>query len=446
MEGARVPSWVWVVLVLAHLLVFGWALRSGHWNFPDSGRYRQAAVNLGQHGQLYAREWPQTEPQGQAVQEFSIRPPGYPVVLLGLNSATGSPWLILLVQNGLSLLVLAVVLKRWARRARPLMKHWLVAVALALTFPAQLIYANAVMSEIMLQSVLLGLVGFVLAFCRTGCLRDWLGAAAAVVAALLLKPVCSLLALALGMGGLVLAWQRKRWMLLVIGWLPLSVAGLYMNWNWQRTGYFHFSSITEINMLHYNAAGVVRQVAGTAAEEAWVAAVLRRANAQRSFASRQQVIQREAGAVLRKYPLVYARQHVLGMGAFFLDPGRFDVSEFLGAAPLAGGGLLAQARAGKLWQAIGQLPWGMLSLLVVVVLANMARLLLAAQGFRKLGSGTRTERVGRWLAVGLLAYLALLTGPLGAARFLMPAWPLLLGLALEGVRVSARPVTAVANA
>ncbi|WP_460502804.1 hypothetical protein [Hymenobacter agri] len=326
------------------------------------------------------------------------------------------------------------------------MKHWLVAVALALTFPAQLIYANAVMSEIMLQSVLLGLVGFVLAFCRTGCLRDWLGAAAAVVAALLLKPVCSLLALALGMGGLVLAWQRKRWMLLVIGWLPLSVAGLYMNWNWQRTGYFHFSSITEINMLHYNAAGVVRQVAGTAAEEAWVAAVLRRANAQRSFASRQQVIQREAGAVLRKYPLVYARQHVLGMGAFFLDPGRFDVSEFLGAAPLAGGGLLAQARAGKLWQAIGQLPWGMLSLLVVVVLANMARLLLAAQGFRKLGSGTRTERVGRWLAVGLLAYLALLTGPLGAARFLMPAWPLLLGLALEGVRVSARPVTAVANA
>ena len=446
MERARVPGWVWLVLVVAHLLAFGWVLKSGRWSFPDSGRYRQAAVNMMQHSQLYAHEWPQIEPHGQAIQEFTIRPLGYPAVLLALNSAMGSPWLVLLLQNALSVLGLAVVLKRWAWRAGPLTRHWFGALALVLTFPAQLIYANAVMSEGILQGVLLGLVGLVLAFCRTGSLRSWLGAAGAVIAALLLKPVCSLLALALGIGGFVLAWKRKRWMVLVIGLLPLSVAGLYMSWNWQRTGYFHFSSITEINMLHYNAAGVVRQVAGTASEEIWVASVLRRANAQRSFASRQQLIQREAEAILKKYPLVYARQHVLGMGAFFLDPGRFDVSEFLGSAPLAGGGLLAQARAGRLWQAIGQLPWGMLGLLLVVLLANGARLVLAARGFRELRRGTKVERVGRWLAVGLLVYFALLTGPLGAARFLMPAWPLLLGLALEGLRAPVKPAPAVPNA
>ncbi len=44
----------------------------------------------------------------------------------------------------------------------------------------------------------------------------------------------------------------------------------------QRTGYFHFSSIAEINLLHYNAAGVVRQLDGPAAEEKWVAGVLQR--------------------------------------------------------------------------------------------------------------------------------------------------------------------------
>jgi hypothetical protein len=42
---------------------------------------------------------------------------------------------------------------------------------------------------------------------------------------------------------------------------------------------------------------------------------------------------------------------------------------------------------------------------------------------------------GRWIAVGLLAYVALLTGPLGAARFLVPVWPLWLALALRGLPV-----------
>jgi hypothetical protein len=71
----RLPAAVWLVLVLAHALAFAQALRTGHYAFPDSGRYVQAAHNLRQHGQLYARPWPAQPPQGQAVQEFTIRPP-----------------------------------------------------------------------------------------------------------------------------------------------------------------------------------------------------------------------------------------------------------------------------------------------------------------------------------------------------------------------------------
>ena len=207
-----------------------------------------------------------------------------------------------------------------------------------------------------------------------------------------------------------------------------------MAWNQQRTGYFHFSSIAEINLLHYNAAGVVRQVEGPAAEEAWVAGVLRAANAQKDFAARQRLIQTRAKAMVLAHPWVYAQQHVLGMAAFLLDPGRFDISEFLGLAPLAGGGLLAQVRAGAWGRAIGQLPLALLAGLLVVLLANSIRLALAVRGFWQLGRGPAAWRAWRLVAVGLLAYLALLTGPLGAARFLMPAWPLLLGLALMGLR------------
>ena len=445
MGHARIPAWVWMVLGLAHAMAFAWALHSGHWDFPDSGRYRVAAENLVQHGQLYARRWPTDGLSGTTAQEFTIRPPGYPVVLVALQSFATSPWLVLLVQNALSLFALGMILSRWALRVRPLPRHWGGALALALTFPAQLIYANSVMSEGLLQSLLLALAGASLAFCQSGRRRYWLGVAGAVTLAMLLKPVCCLLVVGVGVGGLALGWRRHRLSLVVIGLLPLLVMGAYMAWNQQRTGYFHFSSITEINMLHYNAAGVVRQLEGPAAEEAWVAGVLRDANAQGRFAARQQLIQARTEAVLLAHPGVYARQHLLGIVGFFLDPGRFDVSEFLGLAPLTGGGLLAQVRAGGLWRALGQLPLGMLVTLLGILLANVTRLVLAVRGFWRLGQGPGPGRAERWIAVGLLAYLALLTGPLGAARFLMPAWPLLLGLALVGLRAPATPAAGAAN-
>lgn len=445
MERTRVPNWVWMVLVLAHVLALAWALHSGHWRFPDSERYRRAAINLEQHGELYARDWPTTAPRGQAVQEFTIRPLGYPVVLASLGSDAEGPWVVLLIQNGLSLLVLGTVLSWWNRWARPLPKQWLGALGLVLTFPAQLIYVNAVMSEGLLQAVLLVGVMYIIAFYRTNRMRYWIAVASVMTLALLLKPVCSLLAVVVGVAGTILAWRQRRIMLLLVGLLPLLVMTAYMAWNQHRTGYFHFSSITEINLLHYNAAGVVRQLEGPAAEEQWVAGVLQEANRQDSFAARQQLIQTRAEAILLAHPWVYARQHLLGMGAFFLDPGRFDVSEFLGLAPLTGGGLLAQVRAGGMWRAIGQLPLGVLMVLLVVLVANVARLALAVRGFRQLGQHA-TWRTGRWIALGLLTYLAVLTGPLGAARFLMPAWPLLLGLALMGLRGPVRPVVSAASA
>lgn len=439
MNSARVPGWVWAVLLLVHAIGFAWSIDKRTWDFPDSGRYRQAGLNMRNQGQLYARAWPTQMPRGQAVQEFTIRPPGYPAILTVLGSAQGSPWLALLFQNALSLLALGTVLNWWARMAQPARRHWLGAVVIVLLFPAQLIYANAVMSEIWLQVCLLGAVGSALLFSITGQLRYFVGGAVALGLALLLKPVCFPLAAIAAVAAGWLAWKRQRVMLLLVGLLPVLVAGVYMRWNEQRTGYFHFSSIAEINLLHYNAAGVVCQLAGPAAEENWVAKVLRAANAQPDFAARQRLIQHQADSVIFAHPFVYGRQHLMGMGTLLLDPGRFDINEFMRLQPLPGGGLLAQVRAEGWRAAIERLPLGLLALLGLLTLGNIIRLLLAVRGFTSLRQGPIVWRVARWLAVGVLGYLALLTGPLGAARFLVPAWPLLLGLALLGFRGPTAP-------
>ena len=440
----RLPAAVWLVLGLAHALAFGHALRTGHYVFPDSGRYVQAAQNLRQHGQLYARPWPGQPPRGQAVQEFTIRPPGYPLLVLALGGLARRPVGLLLWQNLLSILALAAVLSGWAAaRARPPgPAQWATALALTLSFPAQFIYANALMSEVPLQAVVLLGAGLGTRFWHGGQLRNLAGASAAVVAAWLLKPVFFPFAAVF----LVLvgwrAWQLRRPALVLLGALPLLLAGAYMAWNGHRTGYVHFSSISDINLLHYNAAGTLRQARGPAAEAAWVAAVLRRANAQPTFAARQHVIQQQATAVLRQYPARYAGQHALGMATLLLDPGRFDLSAFWGADEAAPG-LLGELRGGGvagLGAALRRQPLALLLALAAVALANLLRLVLVLRGLVVAPPGERPAGwlrlawlAGRWVAVGLLAYVALLTGPLGAARFLVPVWPLWLALALRGL-------------
>ena len=434
MGSTRVPGWVWAVLVVAHLLGLGCALSKGTWNFPDSGRYMQAAENIQVHGQLYARPWPERAPHGQAVQEFTIRPLGYPLIILALVAIKRLPVALLVVQNLLSLLNLGVVLVFWARLAIPRPKDWAWAAVGILTYPAQLIYSSTVMSEMVLQTAVLAMAGAGLLFIKTPSKRALGGVASAIVLALLLKPVFYPLAIVMAGMGIVLAARQRRLSLGLIGLGPLVVVGLYMGWNAQRTGYFHFSSITEINLLQYNAAGVVRQVAGPAVEEKWVDAVLLAANAQPDFKARQQLIRSRASAVLWAQPVVYARQQAQGMAALLLDPGRFDISQFLGLAPPSGGGFLVQVRAGTLWQAVGRLPLALLGWLGVVLLANAARLALAWRGFWRLSNREPILRHGRWLAVALVLYIAVLTGPLGAARFLVPVWPLLLALVLVGLR------------
>ncbi|HET9503224.1 MAG TPA: hypothetical protein VFO93_06765 [Hymenobacter sp.] len=439
----RLPAAVWLVLALAHALALGHALRTGRYVFPDSDRYVQAAQNLRQHGQLYARPWPAQPPRGQAVQEFTIRPPGYPLLLGALGGRARPPVLLLLFQNGLSVLILAVVLGGWAagRACPPGAAQWVAALALALSFPAQFIYANALMSEVPLQAVVLLGAGLGVRFWHNGQARYLAGATVAVVAAWLLKPVffpfTIIFLVVIGWR----AWHWRRPALALLGALPLLLAGAYMAWNGHRTGYVHFSSIADINLLHYNASGVVRQTQGPAAEDAWVAAVLRRANAQPTFAARQRVIQSEAGAVLRQHPVRYAGQHALGMATLLLDPGRFDLSNFLGAT--ATPGLLGELRGGGLagvGAALGRQPLALLLALALVALANLLRLGLALRGLAVAPPGEQPAGwlrlawpAGRWLAVGLVAYVALLTGPLGAARFLVPVWPLWLALALRGL-------------
>lgn len=440
----RIPGWVWAGLVLLHLLALGWQVRHSTYRFPDSGRYVQAACNLRDAGVLYAL--PLRPPL--ELQEYSIRPPGYPVLLLLTDGAGAAfPGLTLLLQNLLSLLNLGLAL-RWLARLtgglRP--RQWLLVLALAAAGPGQFIYANVLMSEMLLQTAVVVLwLSLTVCFMRGWPLRWGWAAGAATTAGLLIKPVFFPLAAVLLALGAVAGWRQRRPGLVLVGAVPVLVAGLWMARNEARTGYFHFSSITEINLLRYNVRGVLQATEGPAAAEKFVRSTLAQAAQFPDFAAQQQYVQQAGAAALGRHPVAYAAQHLRGMLTFFLDPGRFDVVHFLDLAPTPGSGLLQlanQRSAGALLSYLGRLPLGLLAGLSALLLANVVRFGLLI----RFGLNNRYPAAARLVLLGLVLYVALLTGPLGAARFVVPVLPLLLAAAGAGLRTVGAAVPPPASA
>ncbi|WP_139924617.1 hypothetical protein [Hymenobacter sp. DG01] len=429
---SHVPRWVWAGLVLLHLAALGWQLRRQQPYFPDSGRYVQAAHNLRTHGTLYAESLagPALRPQ-----EFTIRPPAYPLLLLltGGDAAGRLPLATLLLQNALSLLNLGLVL-RWLAETRLRQRQWGLVLLLAATAPAQFIYANVLMSELLLQTSVVVLWRALLAFGQPARpTRAFAVAALAAAAALLIKPVFFPAAALLLVLGLAVGWHRKRPVLVVWGAVPMVAALLWMSRNEARTGYFHYSSITEINLLRYNVRGVLQATEGPAAAESFVRSTLADSERLPTFQAQQHYIQQAGTAVLWRHPLAYAGQHLRGMLNFFLDPGRFDLVYFLGLRETTSPGLLHQLNQRgypALWEYVRHLPLGLLAGLGVVLAANLARLVLA---LRFLVNG-RYSLVSRWLLLVLVGYVAFLTGPLGASRFMVPVLPLWLAAAGAGLR------------
>lgn len=409
-----------------HLAVYAYALGTGYWFFPDSDRYLEAARNLLHHGTLYAWPWPPSSPQ-----EYSIRPPGYPLLLAVVGRV---PALFLLVQNALALLNVGLV-ARWLARHTPGMtpRRWAFFLLLALTAPAHFVYANTAMSETLLQTLVVGLWLTLTRFASTGESRSLLYAALLTAAALLVKPVFLPFAF-LFVGG---AWlivlrsarlktttQRGATINFLIAVIPLLVMFGWQARNYAQTGYWHFSSIAGINLLRYNTSAVLRATDGPAAANAFVYKTIIAAEALPTFAAQQQYMQREASAALVQHLPTYFGLHLRGMANCLLDPGRFDLTEFV-RLPATTPGLSYLMDAGgyaDVGKALARQPLALLLVLAVVLLGNMARLV----GFVLFLLNRKLPLAARLVAAGLVLYVIGITGPLGAARFLVPVLPLLL--------------------
>jgi len=406
-------------VAVLHLAALIYTAVAGQPLLRDSEEYLHQGRNLLEHGSWYCGDWdapynPQLE---------SRRPPLYGLLLAGSMALGLGFWGVLVLQNLLSILNIGIVLRLltgWGIRV----PWWACAVALLLA-PAQAIYANAVMTELLFQTLLLGLAVLALAYMRTARVPYVWWAAVAVALMALTKPVMYLFAGPLAVLLALYIWRtHKPWLHLAPVLLPVLVVAGVMLANRQTTGWTHYSSIQTFNLWNYNTYQVLRaslppDQADSVSDAVWAAGV-RHPNLAAGMAQ----VDSASKAVIRAHLGTYLGLHLRGTVHFLLDPGRFDLYQFLGWDQ-PGRGLLLQATAQGGYtgaaKALGTVPMPILLYLVLIgavhgVLALAALLALASR------------RVPwPWVLFVLLcgAYLAVLTGPLGASRFRLPAEPLL---------------------
>ena len=432
----RIPiRFCWLLILFLHGCYFGYQLFQGRHVLKDSEEYILAADNLTQNGSLYSGKW---QPE-KRMDFYTKRPPIYPLFIAATRWVPRFPILLLLIQNLFSIFnfVLAWRIVRHLSgnsQHRPSFEKISIPfplLLLVLFYPAQFMYPNLVMTEILFQFLLTCTIYFLLLAFPSKEEAKIGGYTFFLCLSIFTKPIMYLAVIPHLLGVGILSWKWKRSSLLVWALLPMFLVIAYQYHNQSRTGYFHFSSIQNLSLFQYTTYNLLAQEYGLDRATAMNDSVLEVMFTIPSYPGQQELIQDYSLKILRTHLGSYLGMHLKGMANFFVDPGRFDFYHFWGIEEVGGKGLqriFSEKGYGGIWEYLKTQPVGVLCILGMVMIGNLVRWGLAFWVlFDK-----RIPIKYRLIGAIFILYLAGLTGTSGASRFAVPLFPLSLSLSMLG--------------
>ncbi len=229
---------------------------------------------------------------------------------------------------------------------------------------------------------------------------------------LLLKPVFlpSLLLIPLALIYVKLQTARWRWIIC----LPLLVWFVGSFINFKNTGLYEYSSISTINFGQYNAKLMLANDQGVEAANHFTSSkAFEVPRTSASYRQYKKSVRQAALAAMQDHPLAYAKVHLIGMAKMLLDPGRFELYTFFGIndyrvslTELAYGGKWEDVKA-VLQQNSGVFITFLL--LTFLALIKLFTFMFSLHRFTKL-----------IFPLTVILYFLVITGPVGAARFMLP--------------------------
>jgi hypothetical protein len=444
------PPWTaFALILLAHFLF----LLIAHFNAPaplsDSDDYLHASENLYSQGVLYCGDL--SKPIVE--EKFTRRPPLYPL-LLGSATLTGINLPAILIQILISMLSIFLVFRMFIAPNKlfrlegadgpdrpdstPGKQTWtpgkqgvVFATILLLATPSQFIYANRLMAEVLFQLLLVGMAWSVYRYVEGRESRFIWIFYLLMTLGMATKPVLFPFSILCMIGSLVLFSYTKQKAFLLAMLIPLFWIGFYSIWNFNRTGSAQYSSIQTANLVNYNFRYFIMGQEGSEYAAAEVDRLYEVCGEETTYKEKNKCLEQGVRKVLMDKALSYMVFHLKGSLRYFIDPGRFDLVTYFKLEEADSPGILHMLNQEGIRGVVSFLKqegWGLVSVLVLIALFKLVKI----SGFILYLFRAKTALPFRLFLAFLVGYLALVTGPLGASRFLLPVELFLIGGAVLG--------------
>ena len=409
-----------ITVVLLHLGFMVIQLLRQNYFLDDSREYLRMADNMLSDGMLYCGD------TGKAIDPalYTKRLPGYPAFLALTRIFTTSMVPVIILQLLLSLGSVMLMLKIFS----PQKQSTSILLAMLVFFPAQFIYTNMIMTEILFQFMLMLAALILYRYVQTEKISLLWPYQLLLVTAILIKPVMYLFIVPNIILFIILYYKSRQRLVLISAFIPVIFVIILGGVNQQRTGYYHISSIQQINLVDYNLYYFLMDRDGKEAASAVKEQVYATCDSQKDFKEKSECLTGAVTSVFKEDLKGYALFHLKGMIRFFIDPGRFDIYNYFGIERESGKGFLYHLNEGGLkgaWRYFISQPVLVIILLLLIALVNLLRLF----GFLAFLFNRSFKPEFRLFLFFLIAFLAFATGPLGASRFMLPVVLLLTGAA-----------------
>jgi 4-amino-4-deoxy-L-arabinose transferase-like glycosyltransferase len=410
----------WLIILFVHLAYFIFAVINKNILMADSYEYLQQAYNIRNFSSFYCLDFSQPID----MHFFTKRPPLYGVFILILKYIFDSNYFVLFVQNILSVLNVFGVIKLLKEYKFSFdFKRPLVVFMIFLSF--QYIYCNMIMSEILLQTMLFWSFYCFFFYLKRNKLSYIFICNVFLSLAVLTKPVLLYFWIPNLLLLFYLFWKRRKVALIISGFImPLAIF-LFSLFNLYATGCFHYSSIKEMNLVGYNSAFLLVNVYGEEESQKRMLEIRRHLKSIDNFKNLLVEEDKIGYEIISENKFVYAKLHLKGMANFFLDPGRFDLNNFLGIKEGNNTGLLytftKEGYSGVLKFILKQ-PLYIIIYIIAIMIINII-LLISLINFLFIKRINIETRIFMFL---LIFYLCFFSGTLGTMRYKIHIIPLLL--------------------
>jgi len=419
------------VVALVHVLFFLLACCYKRIYMGDSFEYIYEALNIKQYFFFYSGN-----PALPIEPEYMTqRQPLYPLFLLGVYLFTVNNWIVIFLQNILSVINIYYCRSVFIRLGYEKKYDWLLLLLVA-AYPSQLINASTIAPDILLQTFTLLYFGNFIAFIQQRKLSYAVWMSLALVAGMLVKPVLypfaipHVLIVIISAASLKMKMQRP----ILVAIVPICAVGLYCYSNYLRTDKFHFTSNQSFNAIFYYYTWHNHKERSDSATN-----FLQRErgiiNLIPEYKDRYDYGNERGMELLKENFGPYMAFHLKNSARMLIEPGKAEIDLFTGR--LTYGRLYSKEQTGffATWKKYGMAGMGnyvrnnpSMFVVMLVLLFNIVRLVGLVVFFFKM----EIHWLVRSFAFVLIVYFAVAAGPIANSRYFLPVSLVAIGCAVMG--------------